>query len=109
MTRVELRRINAGDRSVDQRYIVEMFDDLHGNAAPVALGYARFRPGDGACCVNIVSRGGLQPDDHAQAALAAFRKFIHGVRIPVDAARVIVGPALRQGAIDAASTRIRDP
>ena len=95
MKRVELHRITAGDPSVDQRYIVEMFDDVDGNAPPVALGHARFRPGDGACCLNIVSRGGVHQDDHAQAALAAmsaFRRFIDAARPPVDAARVVVRP-----------------
>ena len=40
----------------DERYIVEMFDD-----------------------VNVVSRG-THDDGHAQAALAAFQKFVEGAR-----------------------------
>jgi len=75
MKRVEFHPTTASDVSMDQRYIVEMFDEARSGARPVALGYALFRPRDGACCVNVVSRG-AHDEDHARAALAAFQQFI---------------------------------
>jgi hypothetical protein len=79
MKRVELHKAAAGGTSMDERYIVEMFDDVRSGAQPVALGYALFRPHDGVCCVNVVSRG-THDEGHAVAALTAFRKFVGGGR-----------------------------
>jgi len=107
MKRVELDRITAGDRPIDERYIVEMFDDVRRSGPPVALGYARFRPHDGACSVNIVSRGGVRDDGHAQAALAAFRRFVDAsardpVRPATAASSLAAGPSA-EAAVDAAA------
>jgi hypothetical protein len=78
MKRVEIHKVTASGTSIDERFIVEMFDDVQSDARPVALGYALFQPRDGVCCVNVVSRG--THDGHAQAALAAFQKFVEAAR-----------------------------
>jgi hypothetical protein len=80
MKRLALHRVTAGGVSIDERYIVEMFDDGQSDVQPVALGYALFQPRDGVCRVNVVSRG-THRDDHAEAALAAFQQFVEGPRI----------------------------
>ena len=90
MKRVELHKATPNGSSMDERYIVEMFDDVRSDAQPVALGVALFRPHDGVCCVNVVSRG-THDDSHAQAALAAFQKFVEGEIT----CRLTVLPALR--------------
>ena len=107
MKRVEVDRITAGDRPIDERYIVEMFDDVRRNGPPVALGYARFRPHDGACSVNIVSRGGVRDDDHARAALAALRRIVDAAgrdagRPAADVSSRVAGPSA-EAAGDAAA------
>ena len=79
MKRVELHKVADSGTSMDERYIVEVFDDVRSDARPVALGHALFRPHDGMCSVNVVSRG-RHDDRHAQVALAAFRKFVEGAR-----------------------------
>ncbi|HEX3139038.1 MAG TPA: hypothetical protein VHQ87_03240 [Rhizobacter sp.] len=81
MKRVQLHPVAAGGgASIDERYIVEMFDDeLPSDARPVALGYALFRPQDGQCSVKVVSRG-AHDERHAQAALAALQEFVASAR-----------------------------
>ena len=79
MKRVELYKFTTPGAAVDERYIVEMFDDVRSHGRPVALGYALFRPNDGVCRVNVVSRG-THDDSHAQAALTAFQRFVEGPR-----------------------------
>ena len=84
MKRVELHKVMASGASIDERYIVEMFDDLRSDTQPVALGYALVQPVDGVCSVNVVSRG-THDDGHARAALAAFQKFVEGARTHCEA------------------------
>ena len=79
MKRAEFHQAARNGASSDERYIVEVFDDSRSNAQPVALGYALFRPRDGMCWVNVVSRG-HRDDSHAQAALDAFRRFVERSR-----------------------------
>jgi len=79
MKRVEFHPAAASGVSMDERYIVEIFDDVRSGARPVALGYALFRRHDGVCCVNLLSRG-THDEGHAQAVLAAFQTFIEGAR-----------------------------
>jgi hypothetical protein len=79
MKQVKLYKAPASGMSMDERYIVEVFDDVRGDPQPVALGYALFQPHGGVCSVNVVSRG-THDDDHAQAALAAFQEICRGCR-----------------------------
>jgi len=70
MNRVALHRVAAPGVSIDEHYIVEVFDPLGGDTRPVALGIAVVRPQAGVRHVNVVSR--LAHDDsHAQDAWAA--------------------------------------
>jgi hypothetical protein len=80
MKRTEFHQTARTGATSDERYIVEVFDDARNNEQPVALGYALFRPRDGMCWVNVVSRG-HRDDSHAQAALDAFRRFVERARI----------------------------
>lgn len=75
MKRVELHKVAASGAPTDERYIVEVFDDVQSDARPVALGHALFRARDGVCSVNVVSRG-THDEGHAQVALAAFQKLV---------------------------------
>jgi len=86
MKRVDLHKVTArgSGTSIDERYIVEMFDDVRSDAQPVALGYALFQPHDGMCCVNVVSRG-VHDDGHARAALIALQAFVAGARAHCEA------------------------
>jgi hypothetical protein len=90
MKRVELHQVTASGTSIDERYIVELFDDAQSGSQPVALGYALFRPRDGVCRVNVVSRG-THDDGHAQDALAAFQRFIEGAQARCKAPAFTVG------------------
>jgi hypothetical protein len=87
MKRAEFHQTTRHEASSDERYIVEVFDDARSNPQPVALGYALFRPRDGMCWVNVVSRGHRDESD-AQAALDAFRRFVERTRrLPLSRAR----------------------